>query len=155
MKTKFILIALLAIFFNVSCDNVDKSEDELIENNIVSINYRYSVGGRMGGVQDLTVTPDSNFFYELHKGLTLYKSTATPIQLWNNLVSNCNLFILKKIESGTSLLPVDGVDEEFVIQTKEEKLSVLNGYNSEYYEQQDDFFEILREQMHIYGVSED
>jgi hypothetical protein len=40
------------------------------------------------------------------------------------------------------------------IQTKEEKLSVLNGYNSEYYEQQNDFFEILRELMHIYGAKD-
>jgi len=113
----------------------------------------YSHGGFSGLNENLTVYSDSTYYsisftkFEPLEKITYQTQVRTSDQKWENLKTNFNLEIFKKIINGQSWVPLDGHDDYFFYTDVNSTYSICNGKNDENYKKMQDFFDSMYEQV--------
>jgi hypothetical protein len=142
------LITFIVIIF-ASCDKSNKIiEDD--ESLIFSV--QYSGGWTMIDENlkiNTNVTHYSGSYHdrESMKRKSYQTTIKTPNELWDNLTKTFDLETFKKIKDGSCRACVDGVDETFSITINGETYSFYNGVVDENYQQMQDFFDVIYEQI--------
>lgn len=125
MKMIAIFIITLS-FLSCNADNKSRKNDET---NIKSISCN-TYGGMMGLSIQFKVTEDS-LYYEYSTASDARKNVKS--QKFNgkyqftDIIKNNQIEGFSKIENGKSMLPIDGVDTEIIVQTGKRIDTVING----------------------------
>jgi len=144
MKTKILLICVIAITVFASCDK----NNEVVEDNSLKFEFQRS-GSWIGLDEKLRITADSTYYSVSYRDLhTLelinYETTIkTSKEQWDYLVNIFDLETFTKIQNGHCRACVDGFDEIFSVTQNSEVYSFSNGNDDEHYKQMQDFFDTI------------
>jgi hypothetical protein len=83
----------------------------------------------------LILTADSvRYYFELgYQNFKEEKHSLMPAALWTKLMRQLDLSTFASVQSGPSMLPIDGLDEEFRLRLiNGREISFVNGFGPEY-----------------------
>ena len=147
------LFIVLALFLFASCN---KNNDIVQEDKSLIFQFQRS-GGWVGLNEKMEINTDSTHYvisyHELGASETTrnYQTTIkTSATVWNNLVKTFNVETFAKIQDGPCSSCVDGYDEIFSVTQDTTHYSFYNGGGDENFQQMQDFFNIIYEQLDFF-----
>ena len=147
-----IAISLAGIMLFASCEKNNEIIDD-DESLIFSVQY---FGGWTMIDESLKINANATHYFgsyhdrESMKRKNYQTTIKTPNELWENLTKNFDLETFNKIKDGSCRACVDGVDETFSITIHGETFSFYNGVIDENYQQIQEFFDSIYEQIEIF-----
>jgi hypothetical protein len=157
MKTKIYsnLIFTLVIILFASCN-----DESLIFNENEPLIFSVQYLGGWGMVDEnlkinaSTIHFSSSYYDRIAMKCKSYQTTIkTSSGLWDNLTRTFNLETFEKIGNGSCRACVDGVDETFSVTKDGEIYSFYNGVIDEHYQQMQDFFDLIFEQIETFRAN--
>ena len=149
-----IFACLAGIIMFVSCD---KNNEITEENELLVFNFQ-CVGGWSRLNENLKINADSTHYSVSYRELSTgeqksYQMTIkTSDEQWNFLTTNFDLETFKKIENGSCRACLDGYDETFSFTKVDTTYSIYNGNANEYFQQMQDFFDAIFEQVENFEI---
>ncbi len=155
MKVKIypylLILNLIVVLFSSCGKSNEKTEDD--ESLIFSVQY---FGGWTMIDENLKINASSTHYSisyhdrETMKRKSFQTTTKTSEEQWVYLTKTFNLETFKKIKDGSCRACVDGVDETFIVTIDGSTYSFYNGVVDEHYQQIQDFFDKIYEQIEIF-----